>query len=196
MRHLLETHSASSGVKREAPPDFTPPPRTPRTWAFLSAGSLAVVGGFISTRFGMLWNRQRKLSILYPIHTLSPFEANMTADTTADLAARVQRLEQAALRWRRGCLAALCLVGVTALLGFRTLSPGRVVDAERIILHDPSGRANTVELSATASGGLEAAFVGASNRQVPRVIPEIVLRNEEGTIVARLGPPMARNAQR
>lgn len=120
----------------------------------------------------------------------------MTADTTADLAARVQRLEQAALRWRRGCLAALCLVGVTALLGFRTLSPGRVVDAERIILHDPSGRANTVELSATASGGLEAAFVGASNRQVPRVIPEIVLRNEEGTIVARLGPPMARNAQR
>jgi hypothetical protein len=118
----------------------------------------------------------------------------MTTDAADDLVHRVARLERSARRWRRVAMGVVTLTALAGVLAFRGATAPRSIDADRIILHDPTGWDRVVELSMGAGGELRVDFKPDTGRMHPPLTSStaLVLVDRWGKEVARLGTPVTR----
>ena len=118
----------------------------------------------------------------------------MTTDAADDLAHRVTRLERSARRWRGMAMGVMALTTLAGLLAFRGANAPRSIDADRLILHDPAGWDDVVELSMGAGGELQVEFKpDTGGVRLPRTSSAaLVLVDRWGKEVARLGTPVTR----
>jgi hypothetical protein len=111
-------------------------------------------------------------------------------DDTRPITARLAILERRNTAWTTLGVAASFIAMVAGASAFRAAGPNHTIEAERLILRDPSGSSRTVTLSISKSGGLQAEFGGRA--QPMRGSAEIVIYDETGREVARLGAPAVR----